>query len=67
MARPLRLKKFLSIADALKLLPISRATFYRWLKDGRFGKLVSIDIQGKFYFIRKKDIPALKKLITKGE
>ncbi|MFH1563133.1 MAG: hypothetical protein ABIF11_06940 [Nitrospirota bacterium] len=38
--KPLRLKNYLSDRDIIKLLPMSRVTFYRWVVVGKFGNLV---------------------------
>lgn len=63
--RPLRLMKYLSARDVVKLLPISRPTFYKWANAGKFGDLVKKDIESNVYYVDPEDIPKLKKILER--
>lgn len=65
MSRPLRLMKFLSIKDVINLLPISRPTFYKWLKEGKFENLVKLDEESGVYYIHPSNVNKLKEMFVR--
>ena len=65
MLQPLRLRKFLSAKDVLKQLPISRPTFYKWAKKGKFGDLVNLDEESGNYYVYPEDVDKLKEIFVR--
>lgn len=65
MPKPLRLAGYLTTKELLERLPISRPTFFRWIKLGRFGDLIKKDQIGDFYYAKPQDLPKILAIIQK--
>lgn len=61
--KPKRLKPYLSTAEVIEMLPISRATFYLRASKGELNPFVKRDKKGRYYYVLKDDLPALKRLV----
>lgn len=57
--------KHLSARDVIKLLPISRPTFYRWANAGKFGDLVKRDKESGVYYVYPENVSKLRKLLER--
>lgn len=65
MAKPLRLEGYLTTKDLLKRLPMSKPTFYRWIKRGWFGDLIKHDQRGNYYYVEPQDLSKVIKLVQR--
>jgi hypothetical protein len=57
---------YLSVSDVLKLLPIriARSTFYKWLREGRFGRPHRVHDRGRLFFA-PDDVNAFLETLTR--
>ncbi len=63
--RPLRLMNYLSAREVIKMLPMTRGTFYRWTEAEKFGDLVKRDKETNIYYIHPENVPKLREIIQR--